>query len=164
MHRYATTVTWTGNLGTGTSDYRNYSRASTIAAGGKAPIDASSDPAFRGEGARWNPEELLVASLSTCHMLWYLHLAAVAGVVVTEYRDEADGTMEERSGAGRFVRVTLRPRVTIAPGSDAGRAGELHRDAHAQCFIANSVNFPVDCEPATLVDGHGLGQASGRNR
>lgn len=152
-HRYSTTLTWNGNLGSGTSDYRTYGRASTIEAPGKPPIGASSDPAFRGDRTRWNPEELLVASLTTCHMLWYLHLAAVAGVVVTEYVDSAEGTMEETAdGGGRFVSVVLRPRVAIATGSDAVRANELHRDAHAKCFIANSVNFPIECEP-TLVAG-----------
>jgi organic hydroperoxide reductase OsmC/OhrA len=150
-HQYATTVTWTGNLGTGTSNYRRYSRASTIAASGKPPIEGSSDSAFRGDGSRWNPEELLVASLSACHMLWYLHLAALAGVVVTNYADDAEGTMEEVSGGGgRFVHVVLRPRVTIARESDPGRAGDLHSDAHAKCFIANSVNFPVRCEPTIV--------------
>ena len=152
-HRYSTTLTWNGNFGSGTSDYRTYGRASTIEAPCKPPIGASSDPAFRGDRTRWNPEELLVASLTTCHMLWYLHLAAVAGVVVTEYVDSAEGTMEETAdGAGRFVSVVLRPRVAIAAGSDAVRANELHRDAHAKCFIANSVNFPIECEP-TLVAG-----------
>ncbi len=152
MHRYTTTVTWTGNLGSGTSDYRAYSRASTMAAPGKSAIEGSSDPTFRGDRTRWNPEELLVASLSACHMLWYLHLAAVAGVVVTDYADDAEGTMEETSSGngGRFRRVVLRPRVTISSESDLGRAGELHGDAHAQCFIANSVNFPVDCEPTIV--------------
>jgi organic hydroperoxide reductase OsmC/OhrA len=148
-HEYATTVTWTGNLGSGSSGYREYSRASTIAAAGKPSIEASSDPAFRGDRARWNPEELFVASLSVCHMLWYLHLASAAGVVVTAYVDDASGAMEEDPGGGRFVRVILRPRVTIAPSSDAIRATDLHREAHAKCFIANSVNFPVECEPST---------------
>ena len=151
-HQYATTVTWTGNLGSGTSDYRAYSRASTIAAPGKPVIEGSSDPSFRGDRARWNPEELLVASLSACHMLWYLHLAAVAGVVVTDYADDAEGTMEESStGGGRFQRVVLRPRATISAESDTGRAADLHRDAHARCFIANSVNFAVDCEPTIVI-------------
>jgi organic hydroperoxide reductase OsmC/OhrA len=154
-HQYAATVTWTGDLGSGTSDYRTYGRASTIAAAGKPPIEASSDPAFRGDPARWNPEELFVASLSACHMLWYLHLAAVAGVVVTAYTDDAEGTMDEGSSGdgGRFRRVVLRPRVSISAESDARQAGDLHRDAHAQCFIANSVNFPVDCEPTIVTSG-----------
>jgi organic hydroperoxide reductase OsmC/OhrA len=153
IHEYATTVTWTGNLGAGTRDYRAYSRASTIDALGKRSIQSSADPAFRGEPDGWNPEELLVASLSTCHMLWYLHLAAVAGVVVTAYADEAAGAMEEGPGGGRFRRVTLRPHVTISPGSDLEAARDLHRAAHAKCFIANSVNFPVDCEPTISSDG-----------
>ena len=146
-HRYATTVTWDGNLGSGTSDYRSYGRSHTITAEGKSAILGSSDPAFRGDSARWNPEQMLVAALSTCHMLWYLHLASEAGIVVTDYVDRAVGTMEESRGGGRFVHAVLRPQVTLAQGSDEARARGLHRQAHAMCFIANSVNFPVECEP-----------------
>ena len=147
QHRYAVTVTWTGNTGTGTSSYRGYDRAHTLSAPGKPLIAGSSDPAFRGDAARRNPEELLVASLAACHKLWYLGLCAQAGIVVTAYEDAAEGHMtEEAGGAGQFTAVTLRPRVTIAAGSDAARAEALHRDAHAFCFIARSVNFPVVCE------------------
>ncbi|MGA9475700.1 MAG: OsmC family protein [Terriglobales bacterium] len=148
-HHYAVTVKWTGNTGTGTSGYKNYERRHEIVGeGAKPPIPGSSDPAFRGDAARWNPEELLVASLSACHKLWYLHLCAVAGVVVVEYIDHAEGIMEETpDGAGRFVRATLRPEVTVATGSDTAKARELHTEAHAKCFIAKSVNFPVEHEP-----------------
>lgn len=149
-HRYAVAVEWTGNTGTGTAGYRAYERSHEISAPGqpKAPIPGSSDPAFRGDPARWNPEELLVAALSACHKLAYLHLCAVAGVVVTEYVDRAEGWMTEGAdGGGRFRRVVLRPVVTLAPGSDAERARALHRDAHRLCFIASSVNFPVEHEP-----------------
>jgi organic hydroperoxide reductase OsmC/OhrA len=147
-HRYSVIVTWTGNSGTGTSDYRGYERRHEISAGGgKPPIPGSSDPAFRGDPARWNPEELLIASLSACHKLWYLHLCAEAGVVVVAYIDHAEGVVEEAAdGSGRFQRAILRPKVTLAPGSDTARARELHDAAHAKCFIANSVNFPVDHE------------------
>ena len=148
QHKYETTVRWTGNLGTGTTGYKDYARSHEISAPGKPPIAGSSDPAFRGDAARYNPEELLVASLSTCHMLWYLHLAAVNKVVVLEYEDRADGTMEESAdGGGRFVQVTLRPRITVTAQSDLDTARRLHHDAHGKCFIANSVNFPVGCEP-----------------
>jgi organic hydroperoxide reductase OsmC/OhrA len=153
-HRYAVTVEWTGNSGTGTSGYRSYERRHEISAGaGKPPIPGSSDPAFRGDAARWNPEELLVASLSTCHQLWYLHLCAVAGIVVVAYIDHAEGVMEEtKDGSGHFQRVILRPRVTLAPGSDIAKARELHEAAHAKCFVANSVNFPVQIEPEISAD------------
>ena len=149
LHSYAVTVTWTGNTGTGTSGYREYKRSHEISASGKSTIAGSSDPAFRGEPTRWNPEELLVASLSACHQLWYLHLCADAGIVIEAYVDEATGVMEESAdGGGQFVEVTLRPKVRLAPGSDQAKAQALHHDAHAKCFIARSVNFPVKCEPA----------------
>ncbi len=148
-HRYSVDVTWTGNTGSGTSGYRNYERRHEISAGtGKPVIAGSSDPAFRGDAARWNPEELLVASLSACHKLWYLHLCADAGIVVLAYADHAEGVMEEAAeGAGCFRRVVLRPRITVAAGSDLSKAREIHKAAHAKCFIANSVNFPVELEP-----------------
>ncbi|KGD99794.1 peroxiredoxin [Achromobacter sp. RTa] len=147
-HSYHVTVEWTGNTGTGTSSYAAYSRDHLIRAQGKPDVAGSSDPAFRGDPARWNPEDMLVASLSACHKLWYLHLCAVEGVTVLAYRDEAEGVMaEDRERGGAFSRVTLRPVVTIAAGGDAALAEELHGRAHHFCFIANSVNFPVLCEP-----------------
>jgi organic hydroperoxide reductase OsmC/OhrA len=147
-HSYTVTVTWTGNTGTGTSSYRDYQRSYDVSAAGKSSIAGSSDPAFRGEGTRWNPEELLVASLSACHELWFLHLCADAGIVVEAYVDEAAGIMEEAAdGGGQFVEVVLRPRVRPAPGSDRDKIQLLHHEAHAKCFIAPSVNFPVRCEP-----------------
>lgn len=149
-HRYAVTLDWTGNLGTGTDGYRSYERAHRLSATGKPPIEGSSDPAFRGDAKRWNPEELLVASLSACHQLWYLHLASEAGIVVTAYRDEAVGEMvEDADGAGRFTGVTLHPEVTLAPGGDTALAASLHSRAHELCFIARSVAFPVRCEPVS---------------
>ena len=146
-HTYDTVVTWTGNTGTGTSGYRDFERAHEITADGRAPIAGSSDPAFRGDDSRWNPEQLLVASLSQCHMLWYLHLCADAGVVVTDYVDHASGTMTESGGSGHFTEVVLRPRVTVSAPEMIGRAIGLHHDAHQACYVANSVNFPVRHEP-----------------
>jgi len=152
-HRYAVALKWTGNMGSGTSSYRGYERAHELSVDGKPVIPGSSDPAFRGDPKRWNPEELLVASLSACHKLWYLHLCTTAGVVVTDYVDAAEGFMsEDASGGGHFTRVVLRPRVTITAGSDRETAQALHHEAHAKCFIANSVNFPVTHEPTTLVE------------
>ena len=149
MHRYAVTVEWTGNTGSGTKNYRGYERRYEISACATKPkIPGSSDPDFLGDPTRWNPEELLVASLSACHQLWYLHLCATAGVVVVEYVDHAVGLMEESSdGSGHFQRVILKPEVKITPNSDITKARELHAEAHAKCFIASSVNFPVDHEP-----------------
>jgi organic hydroperoxide reductase OsmC/OhrA len=148
-HHYLVTVEWTGNTGTGTSNYRSYRRSYEITAGTRKPaISGSSDPAFRGDPERWNPEEMLVASISACHKLWYLHLCAEAGIVVVAYVDRAEGVMEETAdGSGRFVRVVLHPEITLAAGSDVDRARELHHVAHAKCFIANSVNFAVEQEP-----------------
>jgi organic hydroperoxide reductase OsmC/OhrA len=148
QHPYRVRVTWTGNHGVGTRGYRDYGRDHEISAPGKAPIAGSADPAFRGDPARWNPEELMVASLSACHQLWCLHLCSAAGVIVERYEDEAEGLMvEDADGGGRFVGVTLRPRIGLAPGADVARARDLHHEAHGKCFIANSVNFPVAVEP-----------------
>ncbi len=142
-HRYELAVRWTGNQGTGTSGYTAYERNHEIVALGKPVIAGSSDPAFRGDRSRYNPEELLVASLSTCHMLWYLHLCADSGVVVTSYEDAPVGVMQEDSdGSGAFADVLLRPMVTIAEGSEQD-AHRLHEEAHRMCYIANSVKFPV---------------------
>jgi organic hydroperoxide reductase OsmC/OhrA len=152
LHRYQALVTWTGNQGTGTSGYKAYGRSWDASAEGKPAIPGSSDPLFRGDAARWNPEDLLIASVAACHQLWYLHLCAEAGVVVTSYEDHAEGVMaEEAGGEGQFEEVTLRPRVTLAPGADADLARQLHHPAHEKCFIARSVNFPIKCEPEIIV-------------
>jgi organic hydroperoxide reductase OsmC/OhrA len=150
-HHYSVAVRWTGNTGTGTSGYKSYERRHEISAEtAKPPIRGSSDPTFRGDPACWNPEELLVASLSACHQLWYLHLCSDAGIIVVDYVDHAEGIMEETAdGSGRFLSVTLRPRVAVASTSDIAKAQELHTSAHAKCFIAKSVNFPVLHEPET---------------
>lgn len=147
-HSYATTVTWTGNGGEGTASYRSYARSYDITAEGKPVIAGSSDPAFRGDAACWNPEDLLVASLSACHMLWFLHLCAVARIVVESYDDDATGTMTEgEDGGGRFREVVLHPVVGLRDRERQDEAAALHHQAHTRCFIANSVNFPVRVEP-----------------
>jgi organic hydroperoxide reductase OsmC/OhrA len=148
-HHYRIGARWTGNLGSGTSTYRAYSRNHEISAAGKdASIPGSSDPAFRGDASRYNPEELLMGALSACHMLWVLHLCADAGIVVTEYTDDAEGEMAEHAdGSGEFTRVVLRPKMRI---TDAGRAADMatiHHRAHELCAMARSVNFEVACEP-----------------
>jgi len=142
-HHYSPTIRWTGNQGSGTSEYRAYSREHILQVQGKPAVACSSDPAFCGDPARYNPEELLVAALSGCHMLWYLHLCAVRGIVVVDYVDTAAGTMEEAAdGSGHFTGVVLKPHIKIAAG-DVKLAEELHVVANKMCFIANSVNFPV---------------------
>ncbi|MFE6995159.1 OsmC family protein [Microbacterium sp. NPDC057659] len=151
-HHYALTTTWTGNAGTGTSGYRDYRRDVTLQVEGKPDLLASSDKPFRGDTSRWNPEDLLVASLSECHLLSYLHACVTVGVVVTSYRDEATGVMrEDGRGGGAFAEVVLRPQVTVADSSMVEAAEQAHHQAHEWCFIANSVNFPVRVEPVVTV-------------
>lgn len=150
-HHFEVTTEWLGNLGTGTSDYRSYGRNNLVSAEGKSPIDGSSAKPFRGDPARWNPEELLIAALSQCHMLSYLHVAATNGIIVTEYTDAATGTMQQTAnGGGHFTTVSLRPVVTISAG-EPELARALHREASEKCFIAASVNFPVTHEPEIRV-------------
>jgi organic hydroperoxide reductase OsmC/OhrA len=147
-HRYEVTVVWTGNQGEGTASYRAYARDHEVTGDGTPSIPGSSDPTFSGDPERWNPEQLLVASLSQCHLLSYLHLCAVSGVVVVAYEDHPDGVMiETEDGGGRFTEVTLRPVVTVAEASMTETALELHGRAGELCFIASSVNFPVRHEP-----------------
>lgn len=151
-HHFRATVQWSGNRGTGTSSYKAYGRENLISSEGKPSIEGSSARVFHGNAERWNPEELLIAALSECHMLSYLHVAASHSIVVTAYTDDATGTM--RMGAndgGQFTEVTLRPQVTIGSG-DPALAQSLHREASEKCFIAASVNFPVNHEPTILLE------------
>jgi organic hydroperoxide reductase OsmC/OhrA len=158
-HEFRITSRWTGNLGSGTSAYTAYSRAHECAGEGKiAPIPGSSDPAFRGDPGRYNPEELLVGALASCHMLWVLHLCADAGIVVTEYADEAWGEMVEHAdGSGEMTRVVLRPHVRIANADRAGEVAAIHDRAHAVCCLARSVRFPVEHEAEVLFGPHPQG-------
>lgn len=150
-HSYELSLQWQGNRGQGTTGYRDFGREHEVRAPGKPPLAGSADPSFRGDPERWNPEELLVAALAQCHMLWFLHLAAVAGVVVTDYTDTPNGTMRMSSdGGGQFTEVVLRPVVTVVDPSMADKASGLHEDANAKCFIARSVNFPVRHEPEVI--------------
>ena len=148
-HQYKTTLRWTGNQGTGTSNYRAYARNHEITGPLKVTtLQGSADAHFRGDATKYNPEDLLIASLSACHMLSYLHLCAINNIVVTEYSDDATGTMAENpDGSGQFTEVALRPRVTVTPESNTATALRLHEDAGKLCFIARSVNFPVLHEP-----------------
>ena len=150
-HHYELTVTWTGNTGAGTSGYQAFERSHEVSTDGKPTIPGSADPAFRGARDRWNPEELLVASLSQCHMLWYLVLCAKEGIVVIDYVDHPSGTLVETAdGGGHFEEVSLRPHVTITTSEKMERATALHERAHALCYVANSVNFPVRTEPTVV--------------
>ncbi|CAM5437410.1 OsmC family protein [Streptomyces avidinii] len=151
LHSYTTRVTWTGNLGTGTSHYRAYSRAHEVVAAELPAILGSADPTFRGDASRWNPEQLLLAALSQCHMLSYLHFCTINGVVVTSYVDEATGTMATAGDSGQFTEAVVHPRITVGDESMVAAAISLHEEAHRACFIANSVNFPVRHEPTVTV-------------
>ncbi|AWB85922.1 OsmC family protein [Mycetocola zhujimingii] len=151
-HSYGIDVVWQGNLGSGTSGYREYSRDLVVSAPGKHEIEGSADKPFRGDLSRWNPEELLLAALAQCHLLSYLYVAVTEGVVVTDYSDSATGTMaEDGAGGGAFTEVLLRPRVTVADASMADAAMRAHKKANELCFIARSVNFPVLHEPEIIV-------------
>ena len=153
-HRYALTVRWTGNLGAGTSTYRGYSRDHDVEIPGLPVLRGSADPTFHGDRERYNPEQLLLAALSQCHMLSFLHVAVKHGVVVTAYEDRAEGLMRtNRDGSGQFESVTLKPRVTVAGPAVPDLLEELHVEANKVCFIARSVNFPVLHQPTALVEG-----------
>lgn len=154
-HTYKTALTWTGNTGEGTKDYKSYERSHIISVENKPNISGSADALFRGDKTRHNPEDLLVASLSSCHMLSYLHLCAVNGITVVEYTDDATGIMQQtEDGGGHFTEVTLRPSVVITEAAQIDKANQLHDEAHKLCFIANSVNFPVrhipECKSQTI--------------
>jgi organic hydroperoxide reductase OsmC/OhrA len=152
VHHFRAKVTWTGVAKGTTSSYESYSRDHVTEVPGKPPLPGSADQVFRGDASRHNPEDLLVVSLSTCHMLTYLAEAARAGVHVLAYSDEASGIMQMHEGKMRFTEVSLRPQVVVAKDSDPAQAQRLHEKAHEHCFIANSVNFPVSCDARVSVD------------
>ncbi|MEM8547178.1 MAG: OsmC family protein [Pseudomonadota bacterium] len=146
-HTYTLTLRWVGNTGEGTKTYKSYDRNYEVSAAGKPTLQGSADPNYLGDASRWNPEELLVAALSGCHKLWFLHLAAMAKIVVTDYVDEPLGTLNaEADGSGEFTSCVLKPSITLADPADAEKADTLHEKAHHMCFIARSVNFPVTVE------------------
>ncbi len=151
-HKYKVQINWTGNNGSGTDHYKNFERSHHIKVDNKADILGSSDPAFRGDKTKHNPEELLLASISSCHMLWYLHLCSEAGVIVIDYIDNATAIMEETAnGSGRFIEATLNPIVTVKENSMIDKANEIHKKANQFCFIANSLNFTVKHNPLAKI-------------
>lgn len=150
-HKYNSQLTWTGNKGSGTSSYTSYGREFEVTIGNKPVLEGSSDPAFRGDITKYNPEDLLLISLSSCHMLWYLHLCSANGIIVINYEDNASGIMIEDENGGRFKSVTLKPIVTVAEESMQEKANALHHEAHEKCFIANSVNFAVEVESCSRI-------------
>ena len=152
-HHYQVKIKWTGNNGTGTSNYTAYSRDHELVIADKPPIYCSADAVFRGDAGKHNPEELFLYSLSSCHMLWYLHLCADAGIVVVSYTDEPTGTLSLADDSGKFTTATLNPIIVIESQGDEERAINLHNEAHAKCFIANSCNFPIDVKAKILTEG-----------
>ena len=151
-HHYSTTVTWIGNEGTGTSEYKAYSRNHIISIPGRPDVPGSSDPSFRGDPSRYSPEDSFVAAISACHMLWYLHLCAVNHVVVEKYIDNATATMiENTDGSGQFNEITLKPTVTVKDATMLEKATSLHHEANKMCFITRSVNFPIHHKPIILI-------------
>lgn len=151
-HNYQIDLYWTGNIGQGTQSYMSYKRKYTVRVKGKPDFIGSSDPAFRGDSSKHNPEELFLMALSSCHMLWYLHLCSTNQITVVEYKDPAEGIMlEEQSGAGRFTSVILKPTVVIREKEKLELAEKLHHEANKMCFIANSCNFMIQHEPRIIL-------------
>lgn len=152
QHHYTTQITWTGNKGTGTSGYTEYERSHTIQAENKVLIEASSDAPFRGDKSLYNPEDLFLSSIASCHMLWYLHLCADNGIIVKSYMDNPHGIMQTfANGSGNFSEITLHPVVEVTEASMVEIAIDLHHSAHQMCFLANSVNFEIFIEPTVKI-------------
>ena len=154
-HDYHLICRWTGDQGEGTASYRSYSRSHRIEFETKPAIEGSSDPAFLGDPSRHNPEDLLLASISACHMLWYLHLCSANGLILKRYEDSAEAVMEESERGGAFSLAVLKPVCTFEGDIDADQARALHAEAHSHCFIANSLNFPIHCEPVIRTQPRG---------
>ena len=151
QHHYEVNVLWTGNKGTGTSSYRDYGRDHSVSAVGLPVLLGSAERTFHGDRERWNPEQLLVTALAQCHLLSYLHVAVLHGVVITRYEDTATAIMVmNRDGSGQFESVALHPKIQVGDPATAELALSLHAEASAKCFIARSVNFPVRHEPGLL--------------
>lgn len=153
QHNYALKINWTGNSGSGTNSYKSYERSFEVSVDGKEIINGSSDPSFNGDKTKYNPEELLLASISSCHMLWYLHLCADDGIIVTSYIDNAEGIMVENdNGGGKFEQVILKPVISVTENSMIEKAIILHAKANKLCFVANSVNFRISHQPVILIN------------
>lgn len=153
-HSYKINLVWTGNKGSGTSSYRAYNRDYNLEIDGKPTLQGSSDPGFLGDARKHNPEDLFLASIASCHMLWYLHLASTAGIIVTDYQDRAEGKMAiNPDGSGEFVSITLRPQVTITDGSMTALAEKIHGDVGQMCFIARSIKTPINHHTTVLIVG-----------
>lgn len=153
IHSYDLQLTWTGNRGAGTYEYTAYDRKFTLSAINKPDILGSADPAFRGNKDRYNPEELMISSIASCHMLWYLHLAAANNLVIMDYKDNPSGTIEVKEfGLGRFIEVTLRPTVIIHNEDQSDLAVKLHDESHNKCIIADSFKFDIHIEPKIIIE------------
>jgi organic hydroperoxide reductase OsmC/OhrA len=152
-HNYKLTAVWTGNNGDGTKNVRTYDRSHTVSIEGKPELFLTTDNAAVGDKSKLNPEDLLVAAISSCHMLSYLYLCSLDGVVITSYTDNATGIMlENESGGGSFKEIILHPICEVTDESMITKALELHHKAHEICYIANSVNFEVTCNPTCTIE------------
>jgi organic hydroperoxide reductase OsmC/OhrA len=140
---YYSKLVWSGAALGATKSVEAYSREFRAEINGKSALLGSADPAFHGDPALHNPEDLLMVALSACHMLSYLAVCAHAGILVASYEDSAVGTLARRDGRLRFIDVLLRPKVMLGDGSDIAKAKAMHEKAHDICIIGNSVNFPV---------------------
>lgn len=153
INNFTSRVVWTGNTGEGTAHYSAYQRTWDVAVPGKPVVHCSNDPALGGDPGLMNPEDLLLSALAACHMLWFLHLASDAGITVLAYEDAPEGIGETApDGAGRFTKAVLHPRAKLAAGADVGKAAALHGEVHKYCYIARSMNFPVEIKPRFVVD------------
>lgn len=147
MHRFPLSLRWRGP-----SDGDAYARGALAEAPGKAPLDLSAGPAFQGDGRLWNPEDLLGASLSACHLLSFLSLCERAGLVLRGYEDRAEVVLGAVRKVPQVTEIHLRPRVRIARAGDAEAAAELCRRAARLCFVGNALRARVTVEPEVIVD------------
>lgn len=150
-HLFQALITWTGASAGPTESYRAYSREFSVQIEGKAELAGSAAPTFLGDASLHNPEDLLLAAVAGCHLLSYLAIVARQGILVTSYIDQATAVMKIKDGKMRIVEATLRPRVVVAPGTDIEKAEALHLQANQECFIANSVNFPIHHFPEVSI-------------
>lgn len=143
-HLFKATLNWSSNKKQEETISKFYNKSHQIKIEGKPVLDISAAKAFKGDPSLYNPEDLLLSSLVSCHMMSYLYVCSQNGIEVLEYSDNAEATLEvSPDGSGRFTEVRLKPKVKISNPDKVELALELHTKANKLCFIANSCNFPV---------------------